>query len=183
MKTLKDRYQQEIVPLMQKEFGIKNTLAVPRVQKVVVNMGIGNLAHDKGKQQKAIKIITSICGQKPQLMSAKKAVSEFRIREGNLIGLRVTLRGKRMYFFLEKLFRIVLPRIRDFQGIKLTAFDQQANYTLGLTEQIVFPEVDYDIIDQGRGLEISIVQNTSDRAQAQKLLELMGVPFEKKEEK
>ena len=179
MSQLQKTYQEKIIPKLQQEFGLKNPLAAPRVEKVIVNIGIGDLAHDKNKRNRAITTMTQICGQKPKIMTAKKAISEFRIRKGNIIGLKTTLRRKRMYHFLEKLFQIVLPRIRDFQGIKSSAFDGQANYTLGLSEQIVFPEVDYDIIDRVRGLEVSIVTNTNDRKKAKRLLELMGAPFEK----
>ncbi len=179
MNRLQEKYQRQIIPLMQKEFAIKNKMAVPKIVKIIVNVGIGDIAKDKTKRQKSIDTLVKICGQKPMRMAAKKAVSEFRIREGDIVGLKCSLRGKRMYQFLDKLISIVLPRIRDFQGVKKNAFDKQANYNLGLTEQIVFPEVDYDTIDRVRGLEMAIVSNTDKVIQARRLLELMGMPFEK----
>lgn len=179
MNRLQEKYQKQVVPALQKEFQLKNKLAVPRLTKVVVNIGIGSIAHDKGAVEKAKTTITAICGQKPLVCLAKKAIAEFKTREGLAVGLKVTLRGKRMFAFLDKLFTLVLSKVRDFQGVKLTAFDQQANYTLGLREQIIFPEVDYDKIDRVRGLEITICQTTKDKKQAKRLLELLGMPFEK----
>lgn len=184
MNRLKEKYQKKIIPLLQKEFGFKNILAAPRIEKVVINIGIGDITHDKQALEKAVNTLSAITGQKPLICPAKKAIADFKIREKNPVGLKVTLRKERMYQFLDKLFTIVLPLVRDFQGVKLNAFDQSANYTLGLKEQIIFPEVDYDKIDKVRGLEISIITSTTDRKQALRLLELLGMPFEKiKEQK
>lgn len=179
MNRLQEKYQKEAVPVLEKEFKFKNDLAVPRVEKVVINVGIGEITHDKGALEKAINSLAAITGQKPLVCQAKKAIADFKIRQGNVIGLKVTLRRKRMYQFLDKLFSLVLPLVRDFQGVKRTAFDDQANYTLGLQEQVIFPEVDYDKIDKVRGMEISIVTSTKDKKQALRLLELMGMPFAK----
>ena len=180
MNHLEEKYQKEIAPVLKKEFKIKNSLAVPRVLRVVVNVGIGEITHDKQAIDKAVNSLTSITGQKPLICPAKKAIADFKTRAGDPIGLKVTLRRKRMYQFLDKLFSIVLPLVRDFQGVKVEAFDQQANYTLGMREQIIFPEADYDKIDKVRGLEITIVTSTKDKLKALRLLELMGMPFEKR---
>ncbi len=181
MSRLQQKYQKEIVPELKKEFKIKNDLAVPKVAKVVLNVGIGEIAHDKQALEKAKNTLAAITGQKPLIRPAKKAIADFKIRKGNSVGLKVTLRRKRMYDFLDKLFSLVLPLVRDFQGAKQNAFDQDANYTLGLKEQVIFPEVDYDKIDKVRGMEISIVISTKDKKKAARLLELMGMPFTKEE--
>lgn len=179
MNRLEEKYQKEIIAVFQKEFNIKNSLAVPKIVKVVINVGIGQISSDKPAQEKAINVLAAITGQKPTIRKAKTAIAEFKIRRGTIVGLTVTLRKKRMYQFLDKLFTIVLPRVRDFQGLKRSAFDQQGNYTLGLKEQIIFPEVDYDKIDKIRGLEVTIVTSTKNKKQALRLLELLGMPFEK----
>lgn len=150
-----------------------------RVEKVVVNIGLGEGAHDKNVIEAALGDLMVITGQKPALRRARVAVAGFKIRKGDPIGLKVTLRGKRMTDFLRKLFTIVLPRLRDFQGVSLKSFDGQGNYSLGISEQIVFPEIDYSKIDKIRGLEITIVTNTGSDEKAQKLLENLGMPFEK----
>jgi large subunit ribosomal protein L5 len=181
MNRLQKKYQQEIIPLLKKEFKISNFLAVPCITKTVINVGIGEISNDKQALEKVKETLKAITGQQPLARPAKKAIADFKIRQGNIVGFKVTLRGKRMYHFLDKLFSLVLPQVRDFSGVKRTAFDPQANYTLALKEQIVFPEVDYDKIDKVRGLEISIVTTTKDKAQALRLLELLGMPFEKKE--
>ena len=180
---LYQKYQQEVVPTLQKEWGLKNPLAVPRVEKVVVSIGIGEMAHNKEILQKASDYLAQITGQKPKLCRAKKSIAGFKIRQGDPIGLMVTLRRRRMYDFLDKLFTIVLPRVRDFQGVSRTAFDGHGNYNLGLREQTVFPEIDYDKIDKVRGLQVTIVTNTDDDKKAERLLELLGLPFEKKKSK
>ena len=179
MNRLKEKYQKKVVPQMQKEFGIKNLMAVPKIIKMVVNMGIGELAKDKTAKKKAIEVFTNITGQKPALQQARIAVADFKTRKGDVVGLKATLRSKRMYQFLEKLINIVLPRVRDFGGIKRTSFDKKGNYTLGLKEQIIFPEVDYDKLDKVRGLEISIVTSAGNKKMSLRLLELMGMPFKK----
>jgi large subunit ribosomal protein L5 len=179
MTFLEEKYKTEIRPKLAKEFELDNLLAVPFVQKVVVNMGVGQAAGEKGLLEKAMEDLKAITGQKPRVNKARLAIAGFKIRKGDAIGLMVTLRGKRMYFFLEKLFRIVLPKLRDFKGVSSSGFDGQGNYNLGLTEQIVFPEIDYAKIDKTRGLQITLVTSAKDEKQAKRLLENLGMPFTK----
>ena len=156
-----------------------NGMAVPKIARVVVNVGLKEAAHDKGVLEKTVEQMTTISGQKPKVTRAKKSIANFKLREGDPVGVMVTLRGKRMYDFLMKLINIVLPRVRDFQGVSTQAFDRAGNYTLGLTEQIVFPEIDYAKVDKIRGLEITIVTNAGDAKIARRMLELIGMPFKK----
>jgi len=179
MNNLQEKYREEIRPKLAKEFGLKNTLAVPLVEKVVINMGLGEGAQDKGLIEKVSEELKVITGQKPKINKARMAIAGFKIREGDPIGLMVTLRNKRMYNFLEKLFKIVLPRVRDFHGVSISSFDGQGNYNLGISEQIVFPEIDYAKVDKIRGFQITIVTNTDNEVQAKRLLEEMGMPFAK----
>ena len=179
MANLEERYQKEIKAKLVKEFKLKSILAVPRVEKVVVNMGIGEATEDKKIIEKASADLQAITGQKPKLAKARLSIAGFKLREGNVIGLVVNLRGERMYIFLEKLFKIVLPRLRDFKGVSLKGFDGQGNYNLGIREQIVFPEVDYAKIDKVRGLQITFVTNAGDDGKAKRLLVELGMPFEK----
>lgn len=181
MNRLQEKYFQKVLPSLKKEFNLANNLAVPRLVKVVVNVGIGEAGHDKNSLAKAQETLKQITGQKPLVCKAKIAIAEFKIRDGDPVGLKVTLRRKRMYQFLDKLFSLVLPKVRDFRGVKRNAFDGQANYSLGLREQIIFPEIDYDKIDKVRGLEITIITTTKDTKMAFRLLELLGMPFEKGE--
>jgi len=181
ISRLKKKYQQKIVPLLKKELGISNDLAVPRIKKVIVNMGIGDIGGEEKTLRKAVETFKMMTGQKPRICRAKKSIAEFKTRRGDPIGLKATLRRNRMYQFLDRLFSLALPQVKDFQGVKRKAFDNQANYTLGLKEQIIFPEVDYDKIDKVRGLEITLLTSTKDQQKALRLLELMGMPFEKKE--
>jgi len=178
MSNLQERYQQEIREKLQKEFGLDNLLAVPKVKKVVISMGLGEATQDKKIIEKAAEDLTAITGQKPKVTKARQSISTFKLRKGEPIGLMVNLRGKRMYNFLEKLFRIVLPRLRDFKGLSKKGFDGRGNYSLGIKEQIVFPEVDYAKIDKIRGLEVTIVTNSKDNQQAERLLAELGMPFE-----
>lgn len=181
MSDLKQRFTKEIVPNLIKKLSLKNTLSVPKITKIVVNVGVPKSDNSK----KNIEIITQelqqITGQEPKVTKAKKAIAGFNIRQGDPIGLSVILRGERMFDFLEKLYRIVLPQVRDFRGIKLSAFDGQGNYTLGLTEQIIFPEIDYAKVDKVHGMEITIVTSTNSDKMAKALLEEIGMPFEKEE--
>lgn len=179
MTSLRKKYQEEIAPQLMKELGKKNLLAVPKVEKVIISMGLGEAVQDKSVIGKASQTLMEITGQKPKIARARLSISGFKLREGYPIGLKVTLRGDRMYSFLEKLLRIVLPRVRDFRGVSLKGFDRQGNYNLGLPEQTVFPEVDFDRIDKVRGLQITIVTSTDEREGAERLLELLGMPFEK----
>ena len=178
---LQNTYKEEIIPKLKKEYAIKNIMAVPRVEKIVVNAGVGDLTKNKEGLEKATKELAAITGQMPSVRNAKLSVASFGLREGQPVGLKVTLRGKRMYDFLEKLITIVLPRLRDFRGVSLTSFDQHGNYNLGLKNYSVFPEIDV-AQSSGRGVEITMVTSTKDKEQSKKLLELLGVPFEKLEE-
>ena len=162
-----------------KELGIKNKLAVPKVEKIILGMGLGMATQDKSLIEKASQDLAVITGQKPLVTKARQSIATFKLRQGDPIGVKVTLRRQRMYDFLEKLFQIVIPRLRDFRGLSPKQFDGRGDYTLGLKEQIVFPEVDYAKIDKIRGLEITVVTSTDDNAQAKLLLSKLGMPFEK----
>jgi len=177
--TLAQKYHDQVVPSLQQELGLTNPLAVPRIRKVVVNIGLKEAVSDKGVLEKTSAWLGVITGQKPKVTRAKTSIANFKVRAGDAVGLTVTLRGRRMYDFLTRLFTIVLPRVRDFQGVSNTAFDHQGNYTLGLSEQIVFPEIDYSQIDKVRGLEITLVTQAGDAKIARRLLELLGLPFQK----
>lgn len=179
MNRLLKKYREEVIPSLKEKLREKNALAVPRLVKVIVNMGIGDVAKDKAQREKAINTLAAITGQIPQVRPAKKAIADFKTRRGDPIGLKVTLRGKRAYDFLDRLISLVLPRVRDFQGVSREAFDGHGNYTLGLTEQVIFPEVDYDKIDRIRGLEISLVTSAKNDEEALLLLSALGMPFEK----
>ncbi|MBI2587572.1 50S ribosomal protein L5 [Candidatus Amesbacteria bacterium] len=176
---LKQIYEDTVVPKLMEEFGITNKMAVPRILKVVVNTGVKEGASDKGVIEKAAEQIAVITGQRAKVARAKKSIANFKLREGAPIGLAVTLRGTRMYDFLTKLINIVLPKVRDFQGVADRSFDTNGNYTLGLTEQVVFPEIEYGKIDKIRGLEITIVMQSGDSKISKRLLELLGLPFRK----
>ena len=182
MTDLQIKYQQKIVPELIKAWQLSSPLAVPKVEKVVVNMGLGEAVEDKGIIEKAAETLSVITGQQPKVTQSRLSISGFKLRAGQPIGLMVTLRGQRMYDFLTKLFTIVLPRLRDFQGVSPDGFDGRGNYSLGLTEQIVFPEVDYEKLDKVRGLQITIVTNTDDDERAKELLARLGMPFTKKEQ-
>ena len=176
---LKERYRQEVVPSLLKEFSYKNPMQVPTLHKVVVNIGMGEVIQDSKAMDAAVADVTAITGQRPVITRAKRSVAAFKLREGMPIGCMVTLRGDRMYYFLDKLINVALPRIRDFQGISADAFDGRGNYTLGLREQLVFPEIDYDKIDKLRGMEISIVTTAPSDQEGRRLLALLGMPFKK----
>ncbi|MBI2590713.1 MAG: 50S ribosomal protein L5 [Candidatus Blackburnbacteria bacterium] len=179
MNRLAEKYQKNVGPKLGLEFGVKNKMAQPKIEKVVINMGIGDIKDNRDEQEKAMLEVANITGQKPSLRLARKSIAGFNIREGQPVGISATLRGVRMYDFLDKLFSVVLPRIRDFRGVSRTAFDKNGNYTLGLTEHSVFPEIDLGKITRIRGLEITIVTNTHSPQVSFKLLEEMGMPFEK----
>jgi large subunit ribosomal protein L5 len=174
---LRDRYQAEAVPAMQKQFGYRNPNQVPRLEKIVVNVGLGEALQNAKAVDAAVGDITAITGQKPIVTRAKRSIAQFRVRTGNPIGVKVTLRGERMWDFLERLTRLALPRIRDFRGVPGKSFDGRGNYSLGLREQLAFPEIDYDKVDRLRGLEISIVTTAKTDEESKKLLELLGMPF------
>jgi large subunit ribosomal protein L5 len=179
MNRLKERYQTEIVPALQKQLDLKNVMQVPRIQKVVVNIGLGEALDNPKAVEAAVSDMTQITGQKPVVTKARKSIANFKLREGRLIGAKVTLRGEKMWSFLDRLMNIVLPRVRDFRGIPADAFDGRGNYTLGLREQLIFPEIEYDKIDKIRGMEITIVTTAPTDDQASTLLQLLGMPFRK----
>lgn len=179
MTRLSEKYQKEVTPKMSTEFGIVNSMALPKVTKVVINMGTGEIKDNKEEQAKAIAELASIVGQRPSLRISRKSIAGFNLREGQAVGISATLRGSRMYEFLDKLFSIVLPRIRDFRGVSRTAFDHHGNYTLGLPEHTVFPEIDLGKINRVRGLEVTIVTNTKNLRMSERLLEELGMPFKK----
>lgn len=177
--NLQERYKTEIQKELQKKLGKKNPIAVPALSKIVVNMGVKGAVLDKKNMQTAVPILTQITGQKPKITKAKQAIAAFKLRQGDEIGAMVTLRGKRMYDFFEKLVAIVLPRIRDFHGVSKTAFDGRGNYTIGFAEQIVFPEIDPGKVDKLFGLEVVIVTTARNNEDALALFESLGVPFVK----
>ena len=178
---LEEKYKTEVVKTLTKEFGIKNKLAVPKVEKVVVNSGIGGASKDKGLISGYSDDFAKITGQKPSVQKAKLSVASFGIREGNAVGFRTTLRSAKMYHFLDRLFSIALPRLRDFRGLPVASFDKFGNYSLGMEDNSVFPEVEMDRKAKPFGLEITIVTSTKDTGKAKRLLELMGMPFVKEE--
>jgi large subunit ribosomal protein L5 len=174
---LKERYATEAVPALLKQFGYANPMQVPRVDKIVVNIGLGEALTNAKAVDAAVGDIQLITGQKPIVTRARRSIAQFRVRTGNPIGVKVTLRGERMWDFLERLTRLALPRIRDFRGVPGKSFDGRGNYSLGLREQLAFPEIDYDKVDRLRGLEISIVTTAKNDEESKRLLELLGMPF------
>jgi large subunit ribosomal protein L5 len=172
-------YRDKIVPQLTKEFDYDNVMQVPRVAKVVVNIGIGEAKDNDKALDAAVGDVVTITGQKPSLIKARKSVAAFKLREGQTIGIKTTLRGRRMWYFLDKLLNVALPRIRDFRGVNPNGFDGRGNYSLGLREQVVFPEIDYDKIDKLRGLEVSIVTSARTDDEARSLLTRLGMPFRK----
>ncbi len=179
MNRMKERYQKDIVPVMMKEFSLDNIMQVPRVAKVTVNIGMGEARENPKALDAAVGDITQITGQKPIVTKAKKAIANFKLREGMLNGIKVTLRGEKMWSFLDRLMNIVLPRVRDFRGVSPNSFDGRGNYSLGLREQLIFPEIEYDKIDKIRGLELTVVTTAPNDEQARRLLQLLGMPFRK----
>ena len=174
---LKQRYQKEVVPALQKEFGYKNVMAVPRVEKVVVNMGLGEATANAKLVDTGADELARVTGQKPVTRRAKKSIAAFKVRKGMPIATMVTLRGERMWEFLDRLMNIALPRVRDFKGVSLRGFDGRGNYTLGLRDQLLFPEIDYMKVDKARGMNVSVVTTAKTDEEARKLLQLMGMPF------
>ncbi len=177
MSRMRDKYLKEVVPSLKKRFGYKNVMEIPRLEKVVINMGVGEATGDAKAIDAAVGDMTAISGQKPVVTRAKKSIAAFKLRAGVPIGVKVTLRGERMYEFLDKLLNIALPRIRDFRGVSPKSFDGRGNYTLGLKEQLIFPEINIDKIDKVRGMDIVIVSTARTDEQAFELLRLMGLPF------
>lgn len=174
---LREKYETEVVPALMQRFGYKNVMQVPKMVKVNVNMGVGDALQDTKLLDAAVEEMTIITGQRPVVTRAKKSIANFKIREGVPIGCKVTLRGSRMYDFLQKLFNVALPRVRDFRGVSSRGFDGRGNYTLGVKEQLIFPEIDYDQVAKVRGMDISIVTTANTDEEAHELLKLMGMPF------
>jgi large subunit ribosomal protein L5 len=177
MARLLDKYKQDVVPRLAASLGTKNALAIPRLTKVVVNMGVGAASQDRKRLEEAVGHLATITGQKPLVTKAKKAVSAFRLREGMEIGAKVTLRGRRMYEFLDRLISLALPRVRDFRGLSPKAFDGHGNYTLGLSEQLVFPEIDADKVTHTQGMHITLVTTATNDNDARELLRALGLPL------
>ncbi len=177
MARMKDKYVNEVAPALMKKFGYKNVMEIPKIEKVILNMGVGDAVGNPKALDAAVADMTQIAGQKPVVTRAKKSIAAFKIREGMPIGAKVTLRGERMYYFLDKLFNVALPRVRDFRGVSPRAFDGRGNYTLGVKEQLIFPEIDYDKIDKIRGMDIIVVTTAKTDEEARELLKLMGMPF------
>lgn len=177
MARLKDRYQEEIKPQLMEKFAYKSVMQIPRLEKVVINMGLGEAIQNPKALDAAVNDLTIITGQKPIITKAKKSIAAFKLRQGMSIGCKVTLRGERMYLFIDKLISASIPRIRDFKGVSPKAFDGRGNYTLGLKDQLVFPEIEYDKIDKLRGLEVAFVTSAQTDEECRELLKLMGMPF------
>ncbi|HSO46397.1 MAG TPA: 50S ribosomal protein L5 [Rhizobiaceae bacterium] len=181
MNRMQEKYNNEVVPALRKAFDLKNVMQVPRITKVVVNIGMGEAMDNPKAMEAAVSDLTTITGQKPVMTKARKSIANFKLREGRLIGTKVTLRGDRMWSFLDRLLNTALPRVRDFRGVSGNAFDGRGNYTLGLRDQLIFPEIEYDKIDKLRGMEVTIVTTAKDDDQARTMLQLLGMPFSKKE--
>ena len=174
MNKMLERYQTEAVPALKKAFEYKNVMQVPRIEKVVVNIGVGEALENKKALEYAVADLTTVTGQKPIQTKARKSIANFKLREGSIIGTKVTLRGMRMWAFLDRLLNVTLPRVRDFRGVSANAFDGRGNYTLGLKDQLVFPEIEYDKIDKLRGMEVTIVTTAQNDDEARALLQLLG---------
>lgn len=179
MNRLKERFQTELVPALKESLSLTNVMQVPTIQKVVINIGMGEAMDNPKSLDAAVSDLVQITGQKPVITKARTSIAAFKLREGRAIGVKVTLRGERMWAFLDRLLNIVLPRVRDFRGVSRDAFDGRGNYTLGLREQLIFPEIEYDKIDKIRGMEITIVTTATNDEQAARLLEMLGMPFRK----
>lgn len=179
MNRLKQKYNAEVIPALTTKFNYTSVMECPKIEKVVINMGIGEAIQNPKTLDEAVAELTQITGQKPVITKAKKSIANFKLREGMPIGCKVTLRGERMYEFLDKLFNIALPRVRDFRGVSKTAFDGRGNYTLGVKEQLIFPEINFDKVNKVRGMDIVVVTTAKTNEEGQELLALMGMPFHK----
>ena len=177
MSRLRDRYEKDVVPALKKEFGYGNVMAIPRLRKVVVNMGLGEATQNAKIVDTGADELARITGQKPVITRAKKSIAQFKVRKGMPVGTMVTLRGERMWEFLDRLMSVALPRVRDFRGVSPRGFDGRGNYTLGLKDQLIFPEVDYMKVDKARGMNISVVTSAKTDEESRKLLQLLGMPF------
>ena len=179
VNRLKEKYDNEIVPSLMEKFNYTSIMQAPKVDKIVINMGVGDAVSNAKRLDEAVDELTLIAGQKPVITKAKKSIAGFRLREGMAIGAKVTLRGQRMYEFLDKLVSVSLPRVRDFHGVSKRAFDGRGNYTLGIREQLIFPEIDFDKVNRTRGMDVVIVTTAETNEEAKALLEKMGMPFKK----
>ena len=179
MSRLRDTYESDIKVAMIKKFGYKNVMQVPKLEKIVLNMGVGDARENAKVLESAVKDMTEISGQKPVITKAKKSVANFKLREGMSIGCKVTLRGERMYEFADRLINLALPRVRDFRGVSADSFDGRGNYALGIKEQIIFPEIEYDKVDKVRGMDVIFVTTAKSDEEARELLRLFGMPFRK----
>ena len=177
MARLRDKYRAEVVPALQQKFNYKNVMEIPRLEKIVINMGLGDCKDNAKALETAVTELTTIAGQKPLVTKSKKSIANFKLRAGMNVGAKVTLRGDRMYYFVDKLINIVLPRVRDFRGIPDTSFDGRGNYAMGLKEQLIFPEINYDDVDKIRGMDIVFVTTAKTDEEAKALLQMMGMPF------
>ena len=177
MSRLKDRYEKEVAPALKKEFGYRNVMAIPKLEKIVVNMGLGEATQNAKIVDTGADEVSRITGQKPVTTRAKKSIAQFKVRKGMPIGAMVTLRGERMWEFLDRLISVALPRVRDFRGVSPRGFDGRGNYTLGLKDQLLFPEIDYMKVDKARGMNVSVVTTARTDEEARKLLQFMGMPF------
>jgi len=179
MQQLKGKYNDEVRPALMQQFGYTSVMAVPRITKIVINEGLGSSKEDSKAIDKAVRELSLIALQKPIITKAKKSISNFKLRQGMPVGVKVTLRGERMYVFMEKLLNIALPRLRDFRGINPNAFDGRGNYNLGIKEQLIFPEITYDMVDKVRGMDVTVVTTAKSDEEARALLQAMGFPFRK----
>ena len=177
MSRLRQRYEKEVIPALKKEFGYSNVMAIPKVEKIVVNMGLGEATQNAKIVDTGADEVGKITGQKPVITRAKKSIAQFKVRKGMPIGTMVTLRGERMWDFLDRLISVALPRVRDFRGVSQRGFDGRGNYTLGLKDQLLFPEIDYMKVDKARGMNISVVTTAKTDEESRKLLQLLGMPF------
>ncbi len=177
MSRLKERYEKEVAPALKKEFGYSNVMAIPKIDKIVVNMGLGEATQNAKIADTGADELARITGQKPVITRAKKSIAQFKLRKGMPIGTMVTLRGERMWDFLDRLIAVALPRVRDFRGVSPKGFDGRGNYTLGLKDQLLFPEIDYMKVDKARGMNISVVTTAKSDEESRKLLQLLGMPF------
>jgi len=181
MNRMEEKYQKEVIPALRKAFGYKNIMQVPRIEKVVLNIGLGSEQDNAKALEGAMGDLMTITGQKPVMTKARKSIANFKLREGRIIGTKVTLRGYKMWAFIDRLINTALPRVRDFRGVSPEAFDGRGNFTLGLRDQMIFPEIEYDKIDKVRGMEVTIVTTANSDDHARLMLQLMGMPFKKEE--
>jgi large subunit ribosomal protein L5 len=177
MSRLRERYEKEVAPALKKEFGYRNVMAIPKIEKIVVNMGLGEATQNAKIVDAGADEVARVTGQKPVVTRAKKSIAQFKVRKGMPIGAMVTLRGERMWEFLDRLISVALPRVRDFRGVSPRGFDGRGNYTLGLKDQLLFPEIDYMKVDKARGMNISVVTTAKSDQESRKLLQLLGMPF------